>query len=125
MAKAFRLQVVVKESKPNKVYKAFINSETHSEFSGVKTKIDTEKMTFKSGDVSGKFLGLTANKQIVMTYKVKGWDRTIQPSVVTICFKPQEEDTLVEIFHTNVEDEFVDDIKKTWKENYIATLKKL
>ena len=121
MAKTFN-QIVEFSLPPAKIFKLYIDPKLQTASTGYKTNITNEvgeRFTAGSGWIKGKNLHIVNNKMIVQTWRGNDWDKSIPDTILILTFKPTDEGgTRLELFHSNVPDEYVDELKKGWKEFY-------
>ena len=115
-------QKVIFDTTSNRLYKFYMDEKLHTELTGAKTKVSKEiGSAFKAGDnyIKGKMLFLKPNNMIVQTWRGADWAKTDLDSILILTFKELEgEKTQLEMMHTNVPDQFAEDIKNGWKEHY-------
>jgi activator of HSP90 ATPase len=90
-------------------YPAVMSMETGSEFS------------IFEGDIIGKNIEFKENKMIKQQWYFEG-ER--EPSFVTLSFKPEGNETIVEVIHENVPELVYEEMVEGWKKNYFGSLKR-
>lgn len=107
---------------PDEVYNALTNEATIQLWSGEKANMIAEENTEFSmfdGAISGINLELIKGKKIVQRWY---FDDQEEPSIVSIILHSAKEGTSVELRHTNIPDEYYENITEGWVENYFASL---
>jgi len=108
---------------PEEVFAAITNPFTIELWSGYPAQMEAKEGTEFSifdGDISGRNISITENKQLVQEWYFG--DRPEQ-SIVTINLQPHQEGTKVNLEHTNVPDEEVEEFKDGWNEYYWGAIK--
>jgi len=112
---------------PQKLYKSWLNSKEHSNFTGGEAKINPKvggKMSAWDGYITGKFVELTANKKIVQTWRSTDFPKTSEDSILTISFDKVDNGSKITLLHTNIPDGQGEGYKKGWKDFYFTPMKK-
>lgn len=108
---------------PEEVYTALTNPFTIELWSGYPAEMSTEpgsEFTLYDGDISGKNLEFRENEMIMQQWYFEG---SQADSVVTLQLKPEQNNTIVELTHTNVPDEVFEEMAEGWKKIYFNSLK--
>lgn len=107
---------------PDEVYNALTNEATIQLWSGEKANMIAEENTEFSmfdGAISGINLEFIKGKKIVQRWY---FDEQEEPSIVSIILHSAKAGTSVELRHTNIPDEYYENITEGWVENYFAAL---
>ncbi|MBS1761443.1 MAG: SRPBCC domain-containing protein [Bacteroidetes bacterium] len=107
---------------PDEVYNALTNEATIQLWSGEKANMIPEENTEFSmfdGAISGINLEFIKGKKIVQRWY---FDDQEEPSIVSIILHSAKAGTSVELRHTNIPDEYYENITEGWVENYFAAL---
>jgi len=108
---------------PEEVFTAITNPLTIELWSGYSAQMEAKENTEFSifdGDISGRNISLIENKQLVQEWYFG--DRPEQ-SIVTINLQSHQMGTKVNLEHTNVPDDEVDDFTQGWNEYYWGAIK--
>lgn len=121
MARTFK-QVVKFPYPPAKLFRLYIDPKLQTASTGYKAEISGEVgARFSAGDgwIRGKNLHIVTNKLIVQTWRGNDWDKTIPDTILILSFIAVEDGgTQLELFHSNVPDEYAEELKKGWWEHY-------
>ena len=112
---------------PQKLYKAYLSSTEHSNFTGGEAKINPKiggKMSAWDGYITGKFIELAVNKKIVQTWRTSDFSEAIKDSILTITSEKVDSRTKISLIHTNIPDGQGESYKKVWKDFYFTPMKK-
>ena len=113
-------------AKPEDIYKALMESKSHSEFTGDVAKISKKvggKFSAFGGYAMGKNLALVPGKKIVQSWRASDWDKG-DISEITFLLKPAPKGTKLMFTHKNVPAKFAKSIASGWKEYYWEPLRK-
>ena len=122
----FRIEVRIKAT-PERIYKAWLNSKSHSAMTGAKAVISDEPgapFTAWDGYIEGENIELEKNRRIMQSWRTSDFKKNQDDSLVDIELIPADGNgTRLVLTHSNLDD---DDIqyKKGWKENYFEPMKK-
>jgi activator of HSP90 ATPase len=108
---------------PAEVYAAITNPFTIELWSGYPAVMEpTEGFEFSifDGDISGKNISLVENEKLVQHWY---FGDVSDDSIVTIQLAPHEQGTRVNLEHTNVPDEDLDEFEEGWKVYYWGAIK--
>jgi len=121
--------ITVSETFPvdaKKMYEAWLDSETHSKFTGGAAKIDpTLGGAFTAWDdyISGKNLELHPNTVIVQSWRATDFPEGAEDSILKVIFEEIEAETKITINHTNIPESMVNDYKQGWLDYYFKPMK--
>ncbi len=108
---------------PEEVFAAITNPFTIELWSGypavMEAKENTEFSIF-DGDIAGRNISITENKQLVQEWY---FGDSPEQSIVTIDLSPNANGTRVNLLHTNVPDEEVEEFTTGWNEYYWGAIK--
>lgn len=108
---------------PEEVYAAITNPFTIELWSGYPAQMEMKEgseFSIFDGDIAGRTISFTENKQLIQE-----WYFGDQPeqSIVTITLQPHQEGTKVNLEHTNVPDEDLEDFREGWNKYYWGAIK--
>jgi activator of HSP90 ATPase len=106
------------------VYTALTNPLTIELWSGfpavMSTTPDSEFSLFE-GDIVGRNIEFRQNSYIKQQWYFEG---ASDESIVTMTLRPEKNNTVVEIVHTNVPEEVYEEMLNGWKKIYFGSLKR-
>lgn len=108
-----------------KVWQALVDPSIIDDWGGGPAEMDDKVGSdFKlwGGDIHGRNLKVTKNKQLVQEWYGGDWD---QPSRVTFTLTEKGPKTEVQLLHENVPDNEVKSIEDGWSKYYLGPLKQL
>ncbi|MGZ3900348.1 MAG: SRPBCC domain-containing protein [Bacteroidia bacterium] len=110
------------------VFTGWLNSKTHSEFTGgAKAEISASeggKFTAYDGYITGTNIEIFPHKKIIQKWRTTDFDPNDEDSILELLFTQKEDYTLVALSHTNLPDGEGDKYKKGWKDHYFTFMKK-
>jgi activator of HSP90 ATPase len=109
-------------AEPSDIYSALTNPFTIELWSGYPAVMSDEpgsEFSMWEGDITGKNLEFVQDKKVVQEWFFG--DQT-EKSVVTIEIKPDGENSLVTVEHTNIPDDDYAEIAEGWREYYIGAI---
>jgi len=83
------------------------------------SEIPGSEFSLWNGSITGKNLEFEKNRKIVQEWN---FGETDEPSVVTLKLHPAGKNTSLEIRHINIPDEYYENIREGWTEDYISGL---
>ena len=109
-------------AEPSDIYSALTNPFTIELWSGYPALMSEEpgsEFSLWDGDITGRNIGFVKDRKMVQE-----WYFGDQPekSVVTVSIRPEGENSVVTVEHTNIPDEDFSDIAEGWKEYYIGAI---
>lgn len=110
--------------KPEIIYKAWLDSKSHSEMTGGQAEISDilgERFSCWDGYISGNNLVLDENKKIVQTWRTTEFLDSEEDSHLEINLIELNEGTELSILHTNLPDHG-DQYIEGWKEHYFKPM---
>jgi len=119
--KTIRQRVSFPATSPEEIYRAFLSSKEHSEFTGSKAKCSTEvggKFTAWDGYISGRNIELVKGKKIVQEWKTTEWPEGSEPSVLTLTLESDGKGTTLNMIQTKVPASQYEEYNKGWYESY-------
>lgn len=105
------------------VYACLTNPVTIELWSGYPAKMTTDEgseFELWDGDISGKILRLSPNKEIIQQWY---FGEQIEPSIVTIKLHHQKNYVSVELEHTNIPEEVFEEFSDGWTANFFDAIK--
>lgn len=128
MAKTLTQKIVFKNASPETLYEMFLNAKHHAAITGGgTTKIiakEGEQFSVYDGYITGKNLQLVRGKLIVQSWFGSDWNANEPDSTFILLFEQKGKDTLLNMIHANIPDEFAEGIKKGWTDFYWKPWKK-
>jgi len=121
-----RHNVLIPLSSPEAVYRAFLSSKEHTQFTDSEAKCSARvrgRFTAWSKYISGKNIKLVKDKMIVQEWKTSEWPQGYEPSILKISLKKKGEGTQVRMIQSRVPASQVDQYDKGWYESYWEPLK--
>jgi activator of HSP90 ATPase len=121
MSKTINQVVKFPGSSAKELYNLYMNAKKHAEVTGEPVELSKkagEKFSAYGKQLRGKNLQVSANKQVVQTWRAKGWDRKAPDSILILRFVDTEGGAEVHMTHAFVPDEVAKDIKKGWNDHY-------
>jgi len=109
-------------AEPSDIYSALTNPFTIELWSGYPAVMSDEpgsEFSMWEGDITGRNLEFVQDKKVVQEWFFG--DQT-EKSVVTIDIKPDGENSLVTVEHTNIPDDDFAEIAEGWREYYIGAI---
>ena len=119
-------QKVIINATPEEVYDAYMDSKTHSVFTGSGATIVPKvggRMTAWDGYISGKMLELVRGKRIVQEWSTTEWPVGYPPSILTITLKKVGNVTELTMVHSKVPKGQMKDYAEGWRDYYWNLLK--
>jgi activator of HSP90 ATPase len=119
-----RQKVEISNATPDEVYRAFLSSKEHSQFTGSKAKISAkvgDKFETWDGYIMGKNVELTPGKKIVQDWMTDEFPDGYSFSKLQITLaksKKSDGGTTLTIVHTNVPASQVEKYTSGWHESY-------
>jgi uncharacterized protein YndB with AHSA1/START domain len=107
MPYSYTLSTVVPAS-PAEIYRAWLDSVTHSEMTGGEATMSDEvgaDVSAWDGYITGRNLELVPGERIVQSWRTTEFDDEFEDSIVTIVLQETEDGTLLTLQHSNVPDE--------------------
>jgi activator of HSP90 ATPase len=121
-----RHNVFIPLSSPEAVYRTFLSSKEHAQFTGSEAKCSTRvggRFTAWNKYISGKNVKLVKDKVIVQEWKTSEWPEGYGPSILKISLKNEGEGTQVSMIQSRVPASQIDQYDKGWHESYWEPLK--
>lgn len=110
-----------------RLFDAWLNSNEHSNFTGVKTDIKPQvgsKFTAGDGYISGTIIVVQPYGRIVQSWRSTDFPDGAVNSKLEILFEKANGGTRVTLIHTNIPDGQGKDYEKGWKNHYFKPMKK-
>ena len=108
------------------LYRAFLDSSMHSEFTGSPAKIDNKvggKFIAWDGYISGEILELEKNRRIKQHWRTTEFSDADEDSLLEIEFSEDDNKTRIKLTHSNLPRGTEEEYKQGWKEYYLTPLK--
>ncbi len=121
-----RHNVLIPLSSPEEVYRAFLSSKEHAQFTGSEAKCSARvggRFTAWDKYISGKNIKLVKDKMIIQEWKTSEWPEGYEPSILKISFKKRGEGTQLSMIQSRVPASQVDQYDKGWYESYWEPLR--
>lgn len=116
---------VVLPVKAEKLYRAWLDSAAHGDFTGSPAEIDAEvggKFTAWDGYISGTTLELEPPKRIVQSWRTTEFPPGSPDSRLEIEFQAVKQGTKIVLVHTNIPDGQGADYRQGWTDYYFAPM---
>jgi uncharacterized protein YndB with AHSA1/START domain len=111
---------------PKKLYEAWLDSDTHAEFTGAAAIFDAKvKGRYTTWDeyIEGVILELVPNKKIVMTWRTDDFSDFDEDSKVELTFEKIKTGTRLHLKHTNIPKLQSKRYKEGWIDFYFNPMK--
>jgi activator of HSP90 ATPase len=121
-----RHNVLIPSASPDDVYRAFLSSKIHTEFTGSEAKCSAKvggRFTAWDKYISGKNLELVEGKKIAQEWKTSEWPQGYDRSILKISLKNKGGGTQLSMIQSRVPASQVDQYDKGWYESYWEPLK--
>lgn len=109
---------------PEEVFNSVTNAVAIEIWSGYKAIIQpvegTEFELFE-GDITGRIVEVVTDKKLVQEWY---FGEQQEQSIVTITFRQKGNSTIIELFHTNIPDEEIENIKEGWDSYFWGAIQK-
>jgi len=108
-----------------KVWKALVDPKVINEWGGGPSKMDEKIGTefwLWGGDIHGKNMEVIKEEKLVQQWFGGDWPN---PSIATFTIQQENNKTILELEHSNVPDEEVNDIEQGWDDYYLGPMKKM
>ncbi len=109
------------------LYKAWLDSDTHSAFTGSPAKIDPVKggkFTTWDGYISGPTIELVPGRKIIQTWRSTDFDAKDPDSTLEIQFEQHDRGSArLTILHSNLPERLLEELRKGWKDFYFQPMK--
>jgi len=122
-----RHTVLIPLASPQEVYRAFVSSKEHTEFTGSEAKCSARvggRFTAWRKYISGKNIKLVKDKMIVQESRTSEWPEGYEPSILKISLKKKGGGTQLSMSQSRVPASQVDRYDKGWYESYWEPLKR-
>lgn len=109
-----------------KLYRAWLNSQKHTEFTGSAAKTSSRKdgkFEAWEGYISGKNLELLPFERILQSWRTTEFNKNDPDSLVEVIFEEKNGKTIVTINHSNIPKGQGKGYKKGWIEFYFKPMK--
>jgi len=116
-----RQKVLIPNSTPEKVYKAFLSSREHGKFTGSQAKISARrgaKFTTWDGYISGKNLSLEKGKKIEQEWRTTEFPEGYPDSILKISLKKKGDSTELSMIQSKVPASQVKRYDEGWHTSY-------
>jgi len=110
---------------PDEVYEALMDQRKHADFTGAKATISRKvggRFRVWDGYAEGKNIELVPGRRIVQSWRASDWPEGVY-STVRFEFTRIKGGTRMSFAQSGIPEEFVQDIKKGWKDFYWAPMK--
>ncbi len=121
----FTLKTVINTS-PERIYKAWLSSDGHSDMTGGAATTSDEKeaeFTAWDGYIEGRNLTLVPYKRIVQSWRTSEFEEDEEDSQIEILLNEQDGQTELTLIHTNLP-ESGEHYKAGWDDHYFQPMKK-
>jgi uncharacterized protein YndB with AHSA1/START domain len=111
---------------PQEVYRAWLDSEAHSEMTGGEASMSGEvgaEVSAWDGYITGSNLELVPGERIVQSWRTGEFTDEHEDSIVTVMLEPVDEGTLLTLIHSNVPNEHTSYEEGGWESQYFEPMK--
>jgi uncharacterized protein YndB with AHSA1/START domain len=111
---------------PREIYRAWLDSEAHSEMTGGEASMSSEvgaEVSAWDGYITGSNLELVPGERIVQSWRTSEFTDEHADSVVTVMLEPVDEGTLLTLIHSNVPDDHTSYEEGGWESQYFEPMK--
>lgn len=119
--RTIRQTVSFPKASPEEIYRAFLSSKEHSEFTGSDARCTAkvgQRFTAWDGYISGKNIELAKDKKIVQEWTTTEWPEGYEPSILTISLTAEGNGTRLKMIQTKVPASQYDEYNQGWYESY-------
>jgi len=109
-----------------KLYDAWLNSRTHSDFTGTKSQIDSRQgsaFSISNGYITGSNLILQPYGRIVQHWRTTEFPEGSPDSKLEVLFEKHNSGTKLTIIHTQLPSGDEKKYEKGWKDHYLKPMK--
>jgi activator of HSP90 ATPase len=113
-------QEVVLNARPEEVYKAFMDEETHSALTGGVSKIDQRVgglADMHDGQIVARHIELDPNRRIVQAWRVTGWEDGVY-TLLRITLDADGDATRVTLDQTGCPEDMTEHLAAGWDQRY-------
>jgi activator of HSP90 ATPase len=121
---AFEVSTII-NAEPKVVYKAWLSSKEHSEFTGSKAKIDPKKggaFTAWDGYISGTTLELEPFTRIKQAWRTTEFPEKSKDSIIEVLLEPAEQGTKLTLKHSNIPKGQSEEYRQGWVDYYFTPM---
>lgn len=111
---------------PQQIYRAWLDSEAHSEMTGGEATMSGEvgaEVSAWDGYITGANLELVPGERIVQSWRTSEFTDQHADSIVTVTLEPVDEGTLLTLIHSNVPDDHTSYEEGGWESQYFEPMK--
>ncbi len=111
---------------PQEIYRAWLDSEAHSEMTGGEAIMSNEvgaEVSAWDGYITGTNLELVPGERIVQSWRTSEFTDEHKDSIVTVMLEPMDEGTLLTLIHSNVPDDQTSYEEGGWESQYFEPMK--
>ena len=111
---------------PERIYQAWLDSETHSAFTGSAAQIESRiggKFSAWDGYISGVTMELQPNRRILQSWRTTEFPKGSPDSRLEVLLEPVKGGTRITLVHTEIPDGQGDTYKQGWEEFYFAPMR--
>ncbi len=111
---------------PEKVFRAWLSSEGHSEMTGSPASVEPRvggKFTAWDGYITGKTVELKPYNLIVQAWRTTEFAETDADSRIEVILKPVEGGTKLSLFHSGLPEGQAESYESGWEESYFAPMR--
>lgn len=112
--------------RPEILYRIWMSSQRHSEFTGSPAVIDDRvggEFSAWNGYITGKNLALEPGHRILQSWRTTDFPEDAPNSELEILFESYTGGTVLTLYHRSLPDEQADDYRLGWEEQYLQPLK--
>jgi activator of HSP90 ATPase len=117
--------IVVLNTTPENLFKAWLDSSEHSKFTGSKAVIDPSangKFSAWDGYIKGTTVALDPYHKIVQKWRTTEFNNTDEDSMLELIFEKQGEKTKLTLRHYAIPEGQADEYRKGWEDFYVEPM---
>ncbi|MBI2857945.1 MAG: SRPBCC domain-containing protein [Chloroflexi bacterium] len=123
---SFKISAVL-PAKPERVYRAWLDSVEHSEFTGGHAEVDPKvggKFTAWDGYIRGTTVELQPEKRIVQQWRTTEFPESSPDSRLEVLLEPMPRGARITLEHTDIPEGQGPQYKKGWRDYYFKPMRK-
>lgn len=125
MSEKLKLSVLLPAT-PEQIFKAWLDSNAHGEFTGDTAKIDPRvggKFTAWGGYIRGRTLELEPGKRILQAWRTTEFPEDAPDSTLEILLEAEGKGSRITLIHTDIPDGQAKQYEQGWEEYYFTPMK--
>jgi activator of HSP90 ATPase len=121
-----RQKILIPNATPEQVYKAFLTSKIHSDFTGSPATVNARKgakFSAWDGYITGRNISLLKDKEIVQDWRTTEFPEGYDFSILKLTLKKKGDGTELNMVQTKVPDSQVNKYDEGWHSSYWDPMK--